>query len=132
LGDTCGRFSCPRTIQRLAHLALCFDRSTMQSRLSICLAIALVFSAQVDDAWVIAPFVPLANPAVDDDDEYLTAEQQQDHLRQCSCQEPSLGNLNARVGDSLSPCLERGMASWEKLSQLFGPSFLYLFMSLQR
>jgi hypothetical protein len=104
----------------------------MQSRLSICLAIALVFSAQVDDAWSVAPFVPLSNPAVDDDDEYLTAEQQQDRLRQCPCQEPSFGNLNARVGDSLSPCLERGMASCATLSPLFGSSFLYLFMSLQR
>jgi hypothetical protein len=104
----------------------------MQSRLSICLAIALVFSAQVDDAWAIAPFVPLSNPAVDDDDEYLTAEQPQDCLRQCSCQEPSVGNLNARIGDSLSPCLARGMLSWESLSRLFSPSSLYLFMSLQR
>ena len=104
----------------------------MLSRHSICLAIALLFSAQVDDAWAIAPLFPLSSPVVDDDDEYLAGEEQREPQRPRSCQELSVGNLNARTSDSLSSCPERGTLPWQRLPLFFGPSSLYLFMSLQR
>jgi hypothetical protein len=124
--------SLPRAREAETLAPMLLIRSTMQSRLSFCLALALVVSAQVDDAWAIASLAPLASPAVDDDDEYLAPERQQDYEGQHSCQDRSLGNLNAVIGNSLSLCLGRGILSCEDLSRPFGPSSLYLFMSLQR
>jgi len=104
----------------------------MHSRLSFFLAIALVVSAQVDDAWAIASLAPLASPAVDDDDEYLAPEQQQDRERQHSCQDQSLSNFECEDRRELiSLCLGTGTFC-EEPSLPSSPSSLYLFMSLQR
>jgi hypothetical protein len=86
----------------------------------------LLISAQVDDAWAVAPDLPSA-PVADDNDEYLPAQRQ---LRdeQSSDQETTFVGIEPRSADFLPG--RRARFEWN-LTTPFTPRPLYVFMSLQ-
>jgi hypothetical protein len=90
--------------------------------------ILLLFSAQVDDAWAVAPVLPSAPLADDDNDEYLPARRQ---LRdeQCASQEPAFVGHKPESADFP---LARGGVPYEwNLTTPFTSPPCSVFMSLQ-
>jgi len=93
--------------------------------------ILLLFWAQVDNLWAVSP-IPQSRACVEDDDEYLSTPSlqtsQQSFWRQGSLHAtltPSAFNLAA------APSIT-GERTDDNSAGPFGPSCLYIFMSLQR
>ena len=89
--------------------------------------ILCLFSAQVDDAWAVAPVLPSA-PLSDDDDEYLPAKRQV-RDEQSSGQEPVFVGFKPQTANF--PLGRRGLPLEWNLTTPFTPPPLYVFMSLQ-
>jgi hypothetical protein len=94
----------------------------------IYLLIALLFSAQLDDAWMSGP-VPCSSPVAGDNDEYLPSERRQHSEASASRHRPAHVGLNRPAVDFFAS--GRGLATGSKLLLTFGRSSLYVFMSLQ-
>jgi hypothetical protein len=90
--------------------------------------ILLLLSAQVDDAWAVAPDLPSASLA-DDNDEYLPARRQVRAEPFSAGQGPLFVGLKSQPVDC-SP-VRRGVSSEWHLLTPFAPPALYVFMSLQ-
>jgi hypothetical protein len=90
--------------------------------------VLLLFSAQVDDAWAVAPVLPSA-PFADDNDEYLPAQRRSGEEKSASVQEPMFVGLKSPTADI--PIARSGAPSDGNLTAPFTPPPLYLFMSLQ-
>ena len=93
----------------------------------IYLLIALLLSAQFDDAWASAPI--LSSPVDGEDDEYLPSERRQHSEQSARSHNPTHGGLNPRIVDFFS--IRRSPASAPELAVAFHHSQLYVFMSLQ-
>jgi hypothetical protein len=92
------------------------------------LLVLLLLSAQVDDAWAVAPVLPSA-PLADDNDEYLPAQRRPQEQRPSSCQKPVFEAVKSpNANFSFVP---RGAPSERNLTTPFGPPPLYVFMSLR-
>ena len=94
----------------------------------IYLLIALLFLAQLDDAWVSNP-VPSLSPVAGDNDEYLPSERRQHSEPSASNHMPAYVGLDRPTVDIFAS--GRGPATGSKLLLTFGRSSLYVFMSLQ-
>jgi hypothetical protein len=92
------------------------------------LLLLLVISAQVDEAWVVAPVSPSV-PLADDDDEYLPAQRRVGGEQYASGQGPT--NIGLKPQAAESSVVRRGVPSEWDLTTPFTPPPLYLFMSLQ-
>jgi hypothetical protein len=92
------------------------------------LLIALLLWAQFDDAWVSDPILTSSAAAAGDDDEYLPSERQQSE-RSASHQIPAYARVNHQTVDFFS--IRQGPTTGSELAVAFGPSQLYVFMSLQ-
>jgi hypothetical protein len=90
--------------------------------------IALLISAQVEDAWAVIPALP-SSALPDDNDEYPLAARRQGPERPAPCQKPPLVDLKSRTTDHFS--IRRSSLSGSHLAGPFSPSPLYVFMSLQ-
>jgi hypothetical protein len=92
------------------------------------LLILLLLSAQVDDAWAVAPVLSSAQSA-DDDNEYLPSERRTQGEESCARQEPICVGLKPHTADfSFVPW---DVPSEWNLNTPFAPPPLYAFMSLQ-
>ena len=91
------------------------------------LLVLLLISAQVDDAWAVATVLPSVSLA-DENDEFLPAQRlAQD--RRTSLQKPLFEALKPANADVAF--MPRGLPlAWNSTTP-FGPSPLYVFMSLQ-
>ena len=94
----------------------------------IYLLIALLLSAQFDDAWVSAPVLS-SFPVDGENDEYLPSERRQHSEQSARSHNPTHGGLNPRIVDFFS--IRRSPASAPELAVAFHHSQLYVFMSLQ-
>jgi hypothetical protein len=92
-----------------------------------CLLILLTVWGRVDDYLAVAPVLPSA-PLADDDDEFLLA-QCRSRADQSSDQEPVFAGPKRRTAHSSS--LRSGLPAERDLTKPFTPPPLYLFMSLQ-
>jgi hypothetical protein len=92
------------------------------------LLVLLLISAQVDDAWAVAPVLPSA-PLSDENDEYLPAQRQLQGAASVSRQTPAFNHLKTRAAD-FAPVRSRVPSEWNLTTPLAPPS-LYVFMSLQ-
>jgi hypothetical protein len=90
------------------------------------LLILLLLAAQADDLWAVAPVLPSAPLA--DDDEYLPPQRRPQ-------EEPVVHKESAAVGlrhqTAGFPLVRRGLPSEWNLTTPFTPPPLYVFMSLQ-
>ena len=101
-------------------------------KLATYLLIFLSIWSQFDDSLLAPlPTSPTA-PLIDDDDEYLPAEQGERGEQSSPLRSPALAVLDPKAGTFPPTCLGRGVPSGANLSGPFGPSSLYVFMSLQR
>ena len=91
------------------------------------LLILLLISAQLDDAWAVAPDLSSASLA-DENDEYLPA-QRPLHDEESPGQEPAFAGLKLRTADF--PLARRGAPFEWSSTTLLPPPSLYVFMSLQ-
>jgi hypothetical protein len=91
------------------------------------LLILLVLSAQVDDAWAVAPDLPSA-PFADDNDEFLPAQRWvRDEMY--SAPQSVLSTIKLHIASF--PLVRRGISFEWALTTPFTPPALYAFMSLQ-
>jgi hypothetical protein len=100
----------------------------MRTKIGACFLIFLLLAGQTDDAWAL-PLVADAIELAEDNDEYLPIKQEQLRKRSSSVQQvlfavPNPSHKNAPV---LSAKLTPGF----NFAEPFGPSALYLFMSMQ-
>jgi hypothetical protein len=104
------------------------QQTASQMRRLTYLLVLLLMAAQVDDAWAVAPVLPSAALA-DDDNEYLPAQRRPQEQLSSSRQKPVSRALAPRTADfSFAP---RGVLSRRTLTPPFAPTPLYVFMSLQ-
>jgi hypothetical protein len=88
----------------------------------------LLLTAQADDYWAVAPVLPSA-PLADDNDEYLPAQRRPQEQRPFSRQKPVFEAVTPPDADfSFVP---RGVPSEWNLTTPFGPPPLYVFLSLR-
>jgi hypothetical protein len=92
------------------------------------LLVLLLISAQVDDAWAVAPALPSA-PLSDESDQYLPAQRQLQGAASAARQPPAFSGLKPRTADFTS--VRSGVPSEWNLTTPFGPLPLYVLMSLQ-
>jgi len=90
--------------------------------------IALLLSAQFDDMWV-SDTVLSSSPVAGDDDEYLPSERQQHSAQSTTRHELAHLGLTQQTANSFS--IRPSLGSGSELAAAYGPSPLYLFMSLQ-
>jgi hypothetical protein len=91
--------------------------------------ILLLLSAQVDDAFAVAPVLPSAPVAGDDDGEYLPSKPRRLEQESLPDKEPAFDGLKAETADF--PLVRRGVPSERNLTTPFTPAPLYVFMSLR-
>jgi hypothetical protein len=91
------------------------------------LLILLLISAQVDDAWAVAPDFSDASLA-DENDEYLLGQRQIREKQSSSGQEPMFVGLTHTADFS---SVRTGVPSERNLTTPFTPPPLYVLMSLQ-
>jgi hypothetical protein len=89
--------------------------------------IALLFSAQLDDAWVSGP-VSASSAVAGDNDEYLPSERRQHSEQSAPHHTPAHVGLDRLAIDFFAS--GRGPATGSKLLLTFGRCSLYVFMSL--
>jgi hypothetical protein len=92
------------------------------------LLVLLLISAQVEDAWAVAPVLPSALLS-DENDEYLPAQHQLQGAASASRRTPAFNGLKAQTAD-FSPFRSGVPSEWNLTTPLAPPS-LYVFMSLQ-
>jgi hypothetical protein len=92
------------------------------------LLILLVIADQADDAWAVAPGLPSA-PLADDNDEYLPARTQARDEQSSSGRGPKSVGLKPQTADC--SVVRRAVPPEWGLTTPFTPPPLYLFMSLQ-
>ena len=92
------------------------------------LLIVFLVSAQVDDYWAVAPALPSA-PLADDNDEYLPAQRHSRGEWSSSLQKPVFLSLLPQTAEFSS--VRRGMPSELNRTAPLAPPSLYVFMSLQ-
>jgi hypothetical protein len=92
------------------------------------LLILLLSSVPVNDAWAVAPDLPSA-PLADDNDEYLPLRRQVRDERSSSGQGPMFVGLKSQTADFA--VVRRGVPSKWNLTTPCTPPPLYVFMSLQ-
>jgi hypothetical protein len=100
----------------------------LQMRRLAYLLTLLLISAQVDDAWAVAPVLPSA-PLADDGDEYLATQRRPREEQSPSGRGPVWIDLRPLTAD-LS-VVRRGVPPEWDLTAPFTPPPLYVFMSLQ-
>jgi len=92
------------------------------------LLILLLISTQVDAAWAVAPDLPSA-PLADDNDEYPPLKRRPQGEQSSSRQKPVFDGLKPQTADF--SLVRRGVPSEWNLTTPFTPPPLYVFMSLQ-
>ena len=91
--------------------------------------ILLLLSAQVDDAWAVAPVLPSSPVDDDDDDEYLPSQRRRLEEESVPDKKPAFDGLKTQTADF--PVVRRGVSSEWTLTTPFTLPPLYVFMSLQ-
>ena len=91
------------------------------------LLVLVLTSAQLDDAWAVAPDLPSA-PLTDDNDECLPARRQL-RAEPPSRHEPVFAGLHSRT--AACPLVRRGLRSESNPATPVTPQPLYAFLSLQ-
>jgi hypothetical protein len=104
------------------------ERTGLQMKWLAYLLILLLISAQVEDTWAVAPVLPPA-PLADDNDEYLPAQQRPRGELSSFRQKPLFDAVKPRAADF--PYVPRRVPSEWNLATPFAPPPLYVFMSLQ-
>ena len=92
------------------------------------LLILVLISAQVDDTWAVATYLPSTSPA-EDYDEFLPARRQVRDEQLSTGQGPLFAGLTFQTADF--SIVRRGIPSEWNLITPFTPPPLYVFMSLQ-
>ena len=90
--------------------------------------IVLLASAIVDDAWATALALPSPSVA-EENDEYLPAQRVPEAEHSAARQQPVLGESKS-LAATCSPVRRAAPSGWS-LTESFGDSSLYVFMSLQ-
>jgi hypothetical protein len=103
----------------------------MYTKLSSCFLIFLVLSTQVDDAWAVAPD-QISNPVADEDDEFLAVDSPLEHMRWTARNKATPHRLKGLEASSSPNDISSDTSFEPQFAKFYGPSPLYVFMSLRR
>jgi hypothetical protein len=104
-----------------------YHRTALRMNRLVYLLILLLISAQFDDFWAVAPGLPSAPLA--DDDEYLPAQLRPQDEQSSSRREPMFACLRPQTADIF--LVRTRVPSASNLTIPFTPPPIYVFMSLQ-